>query len=97
MVIQPLVSVVIPSLPHRRKQLERALESVANQTYPYIEVIVEYGGKNVQDARNIAVQRSNGKYIAFMDDDDEWKPEKIAMQVLAMESNTEIALCITWG
>jgi glycosyltransferase involved in cell wall biosynthesis len=34
-------------------------------------------------ARNEGVSASNGTYIAFLDDDDEWKPEKIARQMVA--------------
>jgi len=94
---KPLVSVIIPTLPHRIKELERAIRSVQNQTYKKIEIIIERGGKNVQDARNIAVLKSKGKYIAFLDDDDEFYPTKIEKQVRVMEGNDEVGLCICWG
>jgi len=93
----PLVSVIIPTLPSRKMELERAIRSVKKQTYPNIEIIVESGGRNVQDARNIAVRKSKGKYIAFLDDDDEFYPTKIKKQVEVMEYNPRITLCITWG
>jgi glycosyltransferase involved in cell wall biosynthesis len=93
---QPLVSVVIPSLPHRSKSLERAVASVRAQTYTNIEILVEFGGHNAQEARNIAADRAKGKYIAFLDDDDEWYPTKIEKQVDKMEHNPIIRLCITW-
>ncbi len=93
----PLVSVIIPTLPTRKMELERAIRSVKKQTYPHIEIIIEEGGENVQDARNIAVRRSKGKYISFLDDDDEFYPTKIEKQVEIMEGNPDIALCITWG
>lgn len=93
----PLVSVIIPTLSSRKNELKRAILSVVNQTYPDIEIIIERGGKNVQDARNIAVDKSNGKYIAFLDDDDEFYPTKIEKQVKYMESHINCPLCITWG
>ncbi len=33
------------------------------------------------EARNIAVQRARGAWIAFLDDDDEWLPEKLERQL----------------
>lgn len=93
----PLVSIIIPTLLIRKKQLEKAIQSVEKQTYLDIEIIVESGGKNVQDARNIAVARSKGKYIAFLDDDDVFYSTKIEKQVKFMELHPSCPLCISWG
>lgn len=32
-------------------------------------------------ARNIALQRASGRFIAFLDADDKWKPEKLSKQM----------------
>lgn len=42
-------------------------------------------------ARNTGLGRATGSFIAFLDDDDEWKPEKIALQLAAFDSE-DIAL-----
>lgn len=36
------------------------------------------GGSNT--CRNQAIERASGEYIAFLDDDDEWLPEKLQIQ-----------------
>ena len=42
-------------------------------------------------ARNTALENANGKYIGFLDDDDEWKPEKVEKMIEAF-TNDDIAL-----
>jgi len=109
----PLVSIVIPTF-NRRDQVLRALESVANQSYPHLEAIVvddastddtvqaiqsrqfrmpvqivrleENAGPS--EARNKGISRAMGKYIALLDSDDHWLPEKIALQVEAAKRST---------
>ncbi len=42
--------------------------------------------------RNIGISNSTGKYIAFVDDDDIWLPEKIEIQVSILENNQDFDL-----
>lgn len=113
-----LVSVVITTCNREVAMVERALESVLNQTYKNVEVIVvddspeEYvqriyvkqmveghGVKYISHgcslgacmARNTGLAEAKGNYIAFLDDDDEWLPEKIEKQILKFNKE-EIAL-----
>jgi glycosyltransferase domain-containing protein len=42
--------------------------------------------------RNVGISNSNGKYIAFVDDDDLWLPKKIEVQVNILENNQDFDL-----
>ena len=39
------------------------------------------GGMGAAGARNVGVAAASGRYIAFLDDDDEWLPSKLQLQV----------------
>jgi glycosyltransferase involved in cell wall biosynthesis len=38
-------------------------------------------------ARNTAIEKASGSYIAFLDADDLWKPEKLSRQIAFMQKN----------
>ena len=44
---------------------------------------------------NFALEKSKGKYIAVLEGDDVWLPEKLAIQVQTMETKEQAVLC--WG
>ena len=45
--------------------------------------------------RNQAAQAARGEFVAFLDSDDAWHPEKLAKQVAFMRANPEVPLCHT--
>ena len=119
--MEPKVSVIIPT--HNRPQLlERALRSVASQTFKDFEILVVQNGANQDSkvvverlaaegtpirylyepkpdpchARNVGIRASRGQYIAFLDDDDEWLPEKLKRQVEVMGRSPNVGL-VTCG
>lgn len=119
-----LVSVIIPTY-SRNDQLIRAIESVQNQTYKNIEILViddnpadsewrikteklmkkyendsrvrymknpyNMGGAG---ARNEGIRAATGEYLAFLDDDDYYYPQKVEKQLLMFlqSDNEKLAL-----
>jgi glycosyltransferase involved in cell wall biosynthesis len=107
------VSVIISTY-NRYKYLLNAINSVKDQSYKNIEIVVVNDGstensyKNKIDGviwidleknsryvlgypcmslvKNIGVKNSTGKYIAFLDDDDYWMPNKVEVQLEYMKS-----------
>jgi len=45
--------------------------------------------------RNVGIQNAKGKYIAFLDSDDLWLPDKLMMQTAFLEQNPDVGLLYT--
>jgi glycosyltransferase involved in cell wall biosynthesis len=52
-------------------------------TDPRVRVLRLDQNRGVAVARNLGVSAARGDLVAFLDDDDSWKPEKLALQVAA--------------
>ena len=107
-----LVSVIIP-IYNGEAYLSEAIESVINQTYSPIELIIVDDGstdnskeialsysqvnyiyqenQGVAVARNTGIAKCQGEYIALLDQDDLWLPNKLELQVEYLNSHPEIS------
>ncbi len=53
--------------------------------YPNIKVFKNDKNSGPVDTRNFAIEKSSGRYLAMLDSDDLWKPEKLKKQISFME------------
>ena len=100
-----LVSCILTTY-NRCDLLKRSLDSILNQTYKNLEILIiddcssdntekfvksyndkriiyirHNSNKGLAQSRNTGIENSSGKYFAFLDDDDEWFPNKIEQQL----------------
>lgn len=58
--------------------------------------IFSFPNAGLSTSRNRGIDRASGKYIAFIDADDLWKPDKLEAQYQALEANIEAAVAYSW-
>jgi glycosyltransferase involved in cell wall biosynthesis len=66
-----------------------ALEAIDDQRLQVIALADNVGGS---EARNIGVRAARGTWIALLDDDDQWFPEKLATQIAAADISAPYSL-----
>ena len=72
-------------------------ESVATLSHPKVRSLRHEVSRGQSAAINTGIDRARGEYVAFLDDDDEWLPSKLAMQVAALDAADEnVALAYGW-
>jgi len=58
--------------------------------------LYSYPNAGLAASRNRGIDRSTGEYIAFIDADDLWTPDKLEAQFNALKSHPEAAVAYSW-
>jgi glycosyltransferase involved in cell wall biosynthesis len=60
-----------------------------SKKHPFIRYIKNPINKGEAAARNLGIKAVTGKYVAFLDSDDEWLPNKLSLQLDLIENNPD--------
>lgn len=73
------------------ERADKIINEIDDRRIVYIQHEVSRGGGA---ARNTGIKSSSGQYIAFLDDDDEWLPNKLSIQMEKFENSLpEVGFC----
>ncbi|NET38055.1 MAG: glycosyltransferase [Cyanothece sp. SIO1E1] len=75
---------------------DSTLEVLANISDPRVKVF-SYPNAGVAASRNRGLVQAGGEFIAFLDADDLWKPDKLEAQLKALEANPKAGVAYSWS
>lgn len=86
------LSILIPSLTNRKKFLNQILISLEAQLIDGVEVCIniDNGQKSVGQKRNELLKAANGKYVAFIDDDDYISDDYVSLVLNAVKDGCDV-------
>ncbi len=67
-------------------------EAVA-RSFPQVRYLRQRG-RGLAEARNTGIAEASGELLAFLDHDDLWTPDKLAVQVAVLEARPELLFCV---
>lgn len=59
--------------------------------------IFDYENRGVSVARNRGISYARGEFIAFLDADDLWSPDKLELQFAALQEHPEAGVAYSWN
>ncbi len=65
------------------------------ESYPSVRMVRQEQTRGVSGARNAGLEQSSGRFIAFLDSDDLWLPQKLSAQTTFFQMHTDAIICQT--
>ena len=91
------LSILIPTLPARIDYYSHLIRNLNNQIISNnlqneVQILSFCDTKDISvgEKRNILLNQSNGRYVCFIDDDDEISPDYLIKIISALESNADV-------
>ena len=78
----PLLEIIVVDDNVNESRLCSQIQDMCGK-YQNVIYIKQDGNKGACSARNLGIEHARGEYLAFLDDDDRWLPEKIEKQLQA--------------
>jgi glycosyltransferase involved in cell wall biosynthesis len=72
-------------------------EWLADQSDPWLTCVFNERNLGTYGALNEGLRRAEGEFVAVLNDDDLWEPEKLARQIELMDARPEVGLVHTNG
>lgn len=91
------VTVVMPTIPPRWREVQRAVASVMAQTYPVaaLSIAQDVGRLGAGPTRQRALDGAQTEWVAFLDDDDTMDPTHVAV-CMAFAQAMEADVVVPW-
>lgn len=74
---------------------DRTLEVLQQISDPRLKVF-SYENSGVSVSRNRGIAQATGQYIALLDSDDLWTPDKLESQLTALQQNSKAGVAYSW-
>lgn len=59
-----------------------------------VSYLRQEGNKGACAARNLGINHAKGEFVAFLDDDDTWEPQKMELQLRKFEDGVGLVFCL---
>ncbi len=70
---------------------DKSIEICASYDDPRIRIVAQ-SNRGLAGARNTGILEARSEYIAFLDSDDSWHPEKLALHKIHLDNNPQVGV-----